>query len=48
LEFFKQAFVPPYEIREVKKHMDELGKTFGIVSVTGFIIGLVLAMQANL
>ncbi|AFN73770.1 Putative ABC transport system permease protein [Melioribacter roseus P3M-2] len=48
LEFFKQAFLPPYEIPEVKKHMDELGvKTFGIVSVTGFIIGLVLAMQSQ-
>ncbi len=48
IEFFKQAFLPPYEIPEVKKHMDELGvKTFGIVSVTGFIIGLVLAMQSQ-
>lgn len=47
-EFFKQAFIPPYEIGEVKKHMDELGvKTLGIVSVTGFIIGLVLAMQSQ-
>ncbi|MGK9475337.1 MlaE family ABC transporter permease [Melioribacter sp. OK-6-Me] len=48
IEFFKQAFLPPYEIPEIKKHMDELGvKTFGIVSVTGFIIGLVLAMQSQ-
>ncbi len=48
IEFFKQAFIPPYEIREIKKHMDELGvKTLGIVSVTGFIIGLVLAMQSQ-
>lgn len=48
LEFLKQAFVPPYEIGEIRKHMDELGvKTFGIVSVTGFIIGLVLAMQSQ-
>lgn len=47
-EFLKQAFLPPYEISEVKKHMDELGvKTFGIVSITGFIIGLVLAMQSQ-
>jgi phospholipid/cholesterol/gamma-HCH transport system permease protein len=46
-EFLKQAFLPPYEIREIKKHMDELGvKTFPIVSVTGFIIGLVLALQS--
>ncbi|MDZ7766096.1 MAG: ABC transporter permease [Melioribacteraceae bacterium] len=47
LEFFKQLFIPPYEVLEVKKHMDELGvKTFPIVSVTGFIIGLVLALQS--
>ncbi len=47
-EFFKQAFKPPLEIAEIKKHMDELGvKTFGIVSITGLIIGLVLAMQSQ-
>ena len=47
LEFFKQIFIPPYEIGEIKTHMDELGvKTFPIVSITGFIIGLVLALQS--
>lgn len=47
IEFFKQVFIPPYEINEIKKHMIELGvKTFPIVSVTGFIIGLVLALQS--
>ena len=47
MEFFKQVFIPPYEIHEIKKHMIELGvKTFPIVSVTGFIIGLVLALQS--
>ena len=48
LEFFKNVFLPPYEFGEVKKHMDELGvKTLPIVSVTGFIIGLVLTMQSQ-
>lgn len=47
-EFFKSVFVPPYDIKEVKKHMIELGvKTFPIVSITGFIIGLVLALQSQ-
>ncbi len=47
-EFFKQVFVPPYDIEEIKKHMIELGvKTLPIVSVTGFIIGLVLALQSQ-
>jgi len=47
IEFFKQVFIPPYEVKEVKRHMDELGvKTFPIVSITGLIIGLVLALQS--
>jgi len=46
--FVFNVFVPPYEFAEVKKHMDELGvKTLPIVSVTGFIIGIVLAMQSQ-
>ncbi|MCB0731093.1 MAG: ABC transporter permease [Ignavibacteriae bacterium] len=47
-EILKQIFIPPYEISEVKKHMNELGvKTFPIVSVTGFVIGLVIVMQSE-
>jgi len=47
-EIVKQFFIPPYEISEIKKHMNELGvKTFPIVSVTGFIIGLVIVMQSE-
>lgn len=46
IEFFKQVFVPPYEVEQIRKHMDILGmKTLPIVSVTGFIIGLVITMQ---
>lgn len=48
IKFFAEAFRPPYEISEIRKHMDELGvKSFSIVSVTGFIIGLVLGMQSQ-
>jgi phospholipid/cholesterol/gamma-HCH transport system permease protein len=48
IRFFKDVFLPPYEIAEIKKHMDELGiKTMPIVTVTGFIIGLVIAMQSQ-
>jgi phospholipid/cholesterol/gamma-HCH transport system permease protein len=47
LMFFKEVFLPPYEITEIKTHIEELGiKTLPIVTVTGFIIGLVLAMQS--
>jgi len=46
--FLKNVFLPPYEFHEIKKHMDELGvKTLPIVSVTGFIIGVVLALQSQ-
>lgn len=48
INILKQLFVPPFEIREIRKHMDELGvKTLPIVSVTGLVIGLVLAMQSQ-
>jgi phospholipid/cholesterol/gamma-HCH transport system permease protein len=48
LQFFKEVFLPPYEFAEIKKHIDDLGiKTLPIVTVTGFIIGLVLAMQSQ-
>lgn len=47
-EFLKQLFVPPYEVAQIKKHMNELGmKTFPIVSITGFLIGFVLVMQSE-
>ncbi|MCX6149195.1 MAG: ABC transporter permease [Ignavibacteriales bacterium] len=46
--FFKNLFIPPFDVAEIKKHMDELGvKTLPIVSITGFIIGLVLTMQSQ-
>jgi phospholipid/cholesterol/gamma-HCH transport system permease protein len=48
IEFFKNVFIPPYEFSEVKKHIESLGiKTMPIVTVTGFIIGLVLAIQSQ-
>ena len=47
-EFLKQVFIPPYDVEEVKKHMLELGvRTFPIVSITGSIIGLVMALQSQ-
>lgn len=47
-EIIKQILIPPYEIFEIKKHMNELGvKTFPIVSITGFVIGLVIVMQSE-
>jgi len=46
--FFRELLVPPYDFQEIFHHMYELGvKTMPIVSVTGIIIGLVLAMQSQ-
>lgn len=48
VRFFREVFIPPYEIEQIRKHMIELGmRTLPIVGVTGFILGLVLAMQLN-
>ncbi len=48
VRFVKEMFLPPYEIDQIRKHMIELGmKTLPIVGVTGFIIGLVIAMQLS-
>ena len=48
IRFIKEVFLPPYEVEQIRKHMIELGmKTLPIVGVTGFIIGLVMAMQLS-
>lgn len=44
----KQFFQPPFEFKELVKQGFLLGnKSFALVSVTGFIMGLVLTMQMN-
>lgn len=44
--FFKEVFRPPYEINEVIKQAYFLGvNTLSLVSITGFIIGLVMTLQ---
>lgn len=46
--FFRFCLVPPYDLPVIRQHMYELGvKTLPIVSVTGIIIGLVLALQSQ-
>jgi len=42
LQFFKEAFLPPYEFREVIKQCYLVGyKSLSLISVTGFIVGIV-------
>ncbi len=45
--YFKHVLAPPYELNEQLRQFFEIGyKSLGLVSITGFIIGFVLALQA--
>jgi phospholipid/cholesterol/gamma-HCH transport system permease protein len=45
--YFKEVLKPPYEIKETIRQFFQIGnKSFGLVAITGFIIGFVLALQA--
>jgi phospholipid/cholesterol/gamma-HCH transport system permease protein len=46
--FLRNVFIPPYELGEVARQSYEIGyKTFLIVGITGFIMGLVLTIQSR-
>lgn len=46
-EYFKQVFKPPYDIKETFRQFYAIGyKSFGLVGITGFIIGLTLTLQS--
>ena len=48
LRFFKEALKPPYEFNELLKQSFLVGyKSFPLVAITGFIIGLVLTIQSR-
>jgi len=48
LRFFKYVLLPPYEIGQVRKHLDELGaKSIPLLTVVGLIMGLILALQSR-
>jgi len=45
--YFTEVFKPPYEFKETIRQFFEIGnKSLGLVSLTGFIIGFVLALQS--
>lgn len=47
VRYFKELFIPPFEFKEMLKQFFEVGnKSLSLVSVTGFIIGFVLALQS--
>ena len=46
--FFKEAIKPPYEFNELAKQSYLIGyKSLALVSITGFIMGLVLTIQSR-
>jgi phospholipid/cholesterol/gamma-HCH transport system permease protein len=46
--FFKQLIKPPYELKELLKQCYMIGyKSFPLVAITGFIMGLVLTIQSR-
>ena len=48
LRFFREAFLPPYEYKEVINQFFQVGiKSFSIISLTGFITGLVFTKQSR-
>ena len=47
-KFFKEAFVPPYEGREILRQCYQVGyKSLALISLTGFITGIVFAKQSR-
>ncbi len=47
IRFVKEVFKPPYEFRETIRQFYQIGyKSFSLVAVTGFIIGLTLTLQS--
>ncbi|MEY4875002.1 MAG: hypothetical protein RL708_151 [Bacteroidota bacterium] len=48
IRFFKEIFYPPYEWSEFVKQCFSIGyKSFPLVAITGFIMGLVLTIQSR-
>jgi phospholipid/cholesterol/gamma-HCH transport system permease protein len=48
IRFFKEAFVPPFEFKEIIKQCYEVGvRSFTLITVTGFIVGLIFTKQSR-
>jgi phospholipid/cholesterol/gamma-HCH transport system permease protein len=48
VRFFKEIFKPPYEFKELVKQCYLIGyKSFPLIAITGFIMGLVLTIQSR-
>lgn len=48
LRFMRYVFVPPYELGQVRKHLDDLGaKSMPLLTAVGLIMGIILALQSR-
>jgi phospholipid/cholesterol/gamma-HCH transport system permease protein len=48
VRYFKEVFKPPYEFKELVKQCYLIGyKSFPLIAITGFIMGLVLTIQSR-
>ncbi|WP_259071655.1 MlaE family ABC transporter permease [Mucilaginibacter sp. X4EP1] len=48
IRFFKEAFVPPFELKEIVKQCFDVGvRSFTLITVTGFIVGLIFTKQSR-
>lgn len=48
MRFFKEAFAPPFQFREFIRQCYNIGyKSLGLISLTGFITGLVFTKQSR-
>lgn len=48
LRFFKEVLKPPYEVKEIIRQCYEVGyRSLGLISLTGFITGLVFTKQSR-
>src|ERR1700743_25085 len=48
LRFFKEAFLPPFELKEVMRQCYETGvRSFTLITLTGFIVGLIFTKQSR-
>lgn len=47
-QYLKELFIPPYEINELARQSYLIGyKSFPLIAITGFIMGLVLTIQSR-
>lgn len=48
LRFFRQAFVPPFEFKEIMRQCFETGvRSFTLITFTGFVTGLIFTKQSR-